>query len=259
MCIADESDRGGELRVFERGVGKIAVLRGFGPIDIPAEYLEGEFGETAHQRGAAGEINAGANRFDSTFRKAFSNKQQCFLQSLADDFVKDRAFDFDIREAVFIGEFGNAHGKRRIAGRIAFQNFQFFRFGKGQAGYEMDVVSDMIAANRNTAGRCDGAIEIERVIGSSSADVDEECAAQALLAVESHLRGGDGSEDNVVDFQRAFADEFDGVLDAVADAVDDVEINFHGFGEKPDGRRGLFQAIHEVFADDGVEGGVIRG
>jgi hypothetical protein len=60
-----------------------------------------------------------------------------------------------------------------------------------------------------------------------------------LFAVERHLRGGYGGEDDVVDLQRAFADELDRVLDTVTDPVDDVEICLQCFCEKADGRGGL--------------------
>ena len=38
-----------------------------------------------------------------------------------------------------------------------------------------------------------------------------------------------------------------------------MEIDFHGFGEQAERRGGLFKAIDEVFADNRVKGGVIRG
>jgi hypothetical protein len=75
----------------------------------------------------------------------------------------------------------------------------------------------------------------------------------ALFAVERHLGGGDGREDDVIDFERHFADQFDAVLDAGADAVDDVEIRLDGFAEKADGRGRVLEAVEPVVADDRVE------
>ena len=136
---------------------------------------------------------------------------------------------------------------------VAFGDFQAFRFGKRQAGDEVDVVGDVVAADRDAAGGGDRAAEIERVVGGAAADVDDQRAAFALLAVERHLGGGDGGEDDVIHFQRHFADQLDAVLDAGADAVDDVEIRLDGFAEQADRRGRVFEAVEPVVADDRVE------
>ena len=84
--------------------------------------------------------------------------------------------------------------------------FRRLRLGKRQAGDEVDVVGDVVAADRDAAGRGDRAVQIERVVGGAAADVDDQRAAFALLAVERHLGGGDGRENDVIDLQRHFAD-----------------------------------------------------
>ena len=111
----------------------------------------------------------------------------------------------------------------------------------------------MIAADGDAAGRGDHAAEIERVVGGAAADVDDQRAAFALLAVERHLGGGDRGKDDVIHFQRHFADQLDAVLNARADAVHDVEIRLDGFPEKPDRRGRVLEAVEPVVPDDRVE------
>ncbi len=234
MRVADQADGGGELGVFERGVSRVRGFGWLGAVDIAAEDIESEFGKAVHQAGAAGKEDSRANGLDGSGGQAGADEFECFLEALADDFIEDGAFDFNVGEAVFIGELGDADGEGGIGGGVALKDFEFLRFGKRQPGDEVDIVGDVVSADGDAAGGGDGAFQIEGVIGGAAADVDQQCAAEALLAVECHLRGGDGGEDDVINFQGALADELDGVLNAVADAMNDVEIGFNGFREESD-------------------------
>ena len=111
------------------------------------------------------------------------DEAQGFLQSLADDFVQDGAAYLHFGEAAVVGEPCGADRAQRIGGGVALADLEFLGFGKRQAGDEVDVVGDVVAADGDAAGCGDGSVQIECVVGRAAADVDDQRAALALLAV----------------------------------------------------------------------------
>src|SRR5690606_20330798 len=138
-----------------------------------------------------GEENARADVLDRAFRQALLDELDRFLKALADHLVENGALDLNVGESAFVGEFGGADGFSGIGGGIAFGDLEGFRFGKWQTGDEVDVVGHVVTTDGDAAGGGDGAIQIERVIGGAAADIDDQCAAFAVFAVQRHLRGGD--------------------------------------------------------------------
>ena len=88
----------------------------------------------------------------------------------------------------------------------------------------MDVIGDVFATSGDAAGCGDAAIEVEGVVGGAAADIDEQGSAFAFGTIEGELSGGDGREDYVIDVHLEFADAFDAILNARANACDNVKI-----------------------------------
>ena len=230
-----------------------ADLRGLGAVDVAAEDLIGQLIETAHEAGAAGKKNSRADRVDRSLGQLAQHQAQSFFQALADRFVEHGAAHLDFGETAIVVEARGPDRFRRITRGIALSDLELLSFGKRQARDEVNVVGHMIAANRNAARSGDHAAEVERVIGRAATDVDDQGAIFAVLAVERHLRGGNRRKDDVVDLERHFPDELDAVLDARADAMDDMEIRLHGFAKEPHRRGRVLQPIEPVVADDRVD------
>lgn len=121
----------------------------------------------------------------------------------------------------------------------------------------MDIIGDVVTADGNAAGSGDRTAEVEGVIRSAAADIDDEGAALALLPLQCHLGGGDGGEDDIIHLHGNFPDQFDAILNTRADAVDDMEIRLDGFAKQADGGGGMLKAIEPIVPDDGVEIDVI--
>ncbi len=132
-------------------------------------------------------------------------------------------------------------------------------FSARESGDEGEVVGEVVAAQPQAAALGDGAVSVEDVVGGTAADVDEQGSLFLGLAVEDDHGGGDRGEDNLFDFQGDFLDAADGILNAAADAVDDVVVGFQFAAEHAERIDHAVLAVHDVMADHAVEEDILFG
>ncbi len=117
----------------------------------------------------------------------------------------------------------------------------------------------MIAADGEHAALFHRSVDIKNVIGRAAAHIDDQSTEIFLVLGEHDLSGGERAEDDIFHFERQLFHASDGVLDASADAVNDVKISLQLLPEHSDRTEHAVLAVDVIMLNDGMQKCVLGG
>jgi len=173
----------------------------------------------------AGEENPFAEIIEiGSFLEAFPEQLKRLAQAKIDDGIQRLALHFLARETGIIFQQNGLARKAITEDSASFFDFQFFRAGHRNSQTHRNIIGDVVAADREHATLFHGAVDVEHVVGRAAADIDYEGAKVLLVLGENDLGRRKWREDDILDIERQLLHATDRVLNAIAHAVNDVEI-----------------------------------
>src|SRR5277367_763159 len=174
-----------------------------------------------------------------------------------------------------IGEHAGENGTRRTVadagdfdGGVFFKQgakgagvlaFDFFSFVDGGAQADRQIVSEMIAADRDGGGVArDSAGEGDKFSGAA-ADVEEASAEFAFILSETGFGGSERLENRVVDADARAIHGGDNILGGGAGGGDDVHVGFEALADHADGVADIILGVEKKFLGKDVEHFAIFG
>ncbi len=259
LSVFDDSDGGGVARVLENRSRAGEFLRDGGLHGHIKDFFR-DAGKALEERAAAGEEDSRPDEIEVAVGVAVAaDEVEKFANAGVDDLVETGAFDLAAGEARVIFEDDGIAGNGVVDLGGTLFDFETFGAGDGNAEADGDIVGDVIATDGENAGMRDGSVDVDDVIGGATADIEDEGTEVFLVLVEDDLGGGEGIDDDILDFDVGVADAAERVLNAGLDAVDDVEIGFEFVAEHADRVEDTFLFIDVVVLEDGVNEPILVG
>src|SRR5262249_24814344 len=167
---------------------------------------------------------AGEQVLEAGLDDLFPHVLEDLLDARADDVDEDLALQDARLAAADRGHLDGLLGRDQRRQRAAVALLDLLGGVGGRAHPDRDVVGDVVAAEREDAGRHDRALGEDGDVGGAAADVDDGDAELLLVVVEDRLRRRQRLEDDVGHLQVAAVAALDDVLRRGQRGGDDVDL-----------------------------------
>src|SRR5437867_6560872 len=234
-AVERQADGGRVDRALDR-VRQPTDADGHAPAHGLIEDALGELGDALHDRGAAGDDDAGRRRVLKARPGQLARHQR-------EDLLHARLDDLREELSRELPRLPSAHRRHvdRLLGRdqlrqcasVALLDVLGVRGRRAQP--DRDVVGDVVAAERQDRRVPDGAVAQEGDVGRAAADVDHHDAELFLVVVEHRLGGGEGLEHDVLDGEARAIHRADDVLHRGDGAGHDVHLDLEAHARHADG------------------------
>src|SRR3989454_107273 len=220
----------------------------------------GELGHALHERGAAGDDDAGRRRVrEPRAPELAGDERENLLDPRLDDLREDLA-----RELAWLPAADGRHVHRLLRRHQRRQRapvplLHVLGGGRWRAEADRDVVRDVVAAERQDGRVPDRAVAEERDVSRSTADVHDDDAELFLVLVQDGVTGGQRLEDDVVHGETRTIHRADEVLDRGHRGGDDVHLDLEAHARHADGIADPLAVVHdEVLGQDVDDLAVLR-
>src|SRR5690606_31640730 len=189
-----------------------------------------QFHHALHFRGAAGEYDAGGDHvFVTAAAQLGLHQREHLVVARLDHFRQCLTTQIAWRPIADARHLDRFVGARELRQRACVLDFYFFGELRRCTQRHGDIVSDLIAGDRDDTGMADGALGEYGDICGATADIDQAYAQLALVVGEHGITRSQLFENDVFHFQATAADAFLNILRSVHRTGNEMHLGFEAY------------------------------
>src|SRR5689334_5276883 len=117
----------------------------------------------------------------------------------------------------------------------------------------------MVATDSEATALFYSSIDVENVVSSASANINDESAEIFLVLSENDLRGGESGEDDILHVEGQLLHATDGVLDSGPHTMNHMKIGLEFLSQHADRVEDTILSIDMVMLNNGMKKNVLGG